>query len=135
MKVSPKADRTQMPITGQPLELILKEPELHSLKNGSDLYVIREGKDEVTRIDLVVKAGSAYQEKMLVASGVSKLIKEGTQKLTSKQIADSLDFHGAYFEANISKDNAVFSLFTLSKYVKELFPLICFSKLYSLKGK
>ncbi len=116
-------NRTQQPRIASPLELGLQEPEQLVLQNGSSAYLIKQGKDEVCRIDFVVKAGSAYQEKMLVASGVSKLLKEGTSTLNSKQIADTLDFHGAYFESSISKDSAVFSLFTLSKHLDALLPL------------
>lgn len=118
-------DRIQIPTAGQPIQLKLKEPEHIRLQNGSSVYLIREGVDEVSRVDLVLDAGTAQQEKMLVASGVCQLLKEGTHSHSSREIADKLDYYGAYFECSTNKDNTVLTLYTLSKHIKELFPLFC----------
>jgi len=104
-------------------DLYLQNPEKICLDNGLDLYLIESGLEEVVRIDLVVKAGSAFQKKKLCATFTNDLLKEGTNNLSSDKIAHQIDFYGAYLSTSTSKDNAVVTLFAVTKHLKRLLPL------------
>ncbi len=117
-------NRKEIPPNQQFGNLNIKEPEKSILKNGLDVYFIESGIEEVCRVDIVVGAGSSFQQKSLCASFTNSLLKEGTNKLNSNQIAEKLDFHGAYLSSSISKDKAIITLFSLSKHLSKLLPML-----------
>jgi len=117
-------DRNKIPNLGKPTQLELKEPECITLENGVDAFIIDSGDEAVTRVDLVIQAGSVHQEKKLVADSVSHLLREGTKSFNSKQLAEKLDYFGAYFDVNASKDTTTLTLFSLTRHLPELLPVI-----------
>ncbi len=117
-------NRQQIPALGKPDRLNLKEPDCLTLENGVELFVINAGNEPVTRIDLVLQAGSVHQHKKLVSGSVGSLLKEGTSSLTALQIAEELDYHGAYFDVNASKDTTTVTLFSLTRHLTKLVPLL-----------
>ncbi len=117
-------DRNKIPTLGKPTHLDLKNPECLVLENGVETFFIDAGDEEVTRVDLVIEAGSAQQTKKMVADSVSNLLREGTKNFNSKQLAEKLDYFGAYFDVNTSKDNTILTLFSLTKHLPELLPVM-----------
>jgi predicted Zn-dependent peptidase len=117
-------DRNKIPPHGKPIDLVLEEPGRETLDNGMDVYLIHAGNEEVIRLDIVVEAGSVYQQKKLTASSVGKLLKEGTKKYSSSEIAGIIDFCGAYLDVAVTKDSAIITLYTLSKYLEQLIPVV-----------
>lgn len=117
-------DRTKMPPYGKPFRLKLECPESVALDNGMEAFVIRAGEEPVTRLDVVIKAGSAFQKKKLVAGTVGKMLREGTKKYSSNDIAGILDSRGAYLDTNVNKDSAIVTLYALNKYLDDLIPLV-----------
>lgn len=117
-------DRINKPAHGKPILLELNEPEMIKLDNSLETYLIRAGNEDVTRIDISIQAGAAFQDKKMVANSTGKLLLEGTKNLSSSFIAEKLDFFGAYLEININADNAVISLYSLTKHLNEMLPLL-----------
>jgi predicted Zn-dependent peptidase len=99
-------------------------PEKITLDNGISAYLIPDESQEVTRLDLIFNAGISYQDKKLQASAVSDLLADGTRHNSSYQIAEKLDFHGAYADYFMTKDTAGITLFGLTKYYDRLLPLM-----------
>lgn len=117
-------DRINKPAHGKPTFLEVSEPEMLLLDNGLQTYLIRAGQEDVTRIDISILAGAAFQNKKLVANSAGKLLLEGTTNLSSSFIAEKLDFYGAFLEISINADNAVLSLYSLTKHLNEMLPLL-----------
>ncbi len=117
-------NRIIKPSHGKPVHLAMKEPELSVLDNGIEAYCIDAGEEEVSRIDIIINAGSAYQDKKLVATSTGKLLKEGTKNLSSIDIAEKIDKRGAYLDIGVTKDSSVITLYSLNKHLSELLPLI-----------
>jgi len=117
-------DRTVMPHPAGFEMLNLTTPEKITLDNGISAYLIPDESQEVTRLDLVFNAGTSYQDKKLQASAVSDLLADGTRRHSSYQIAEKLDFHGAYADYFITKDTAGITLYGLTKYYDHLLPLM-----------
>jgi len=122
MTITP--DRTKMPPLGEVTALNLSEPRQITLPNKMESYVIKAGAEEITRIDVVFEAGSAYQNKRLVAGSTNNLLKEGTSSKSSAAIAGILDYYGAYLHTQVSKDTASVTLYALSKHLGRLLPLL-----------
>jgi predicted Zn-dependent peptidase len=120
----PQPDRTKMPPLGKNQVFHLNEPDTITLSNNIETSIIRAGTENITRIDMVFKAGSACQNKRLVASTTNNLLKEGTSQKSSSAIAGILDYYGAYLHTQINKDTASVTLYALSKHLNELLPLM-----------
>jgi predicted Zn-dependent peptidase len=117
-------NRRLMPEHGKSVLLAIDDPVEIKLDNGMAAYLIEAGEEEVTRIDFIVKAGSAYQDKSLVAGNVCKLLKEGTKNYSSAQIANLFDYFGSYLSTSISKDKATITLYSLTKHLERLLPVV-----------
>ena len=117
-------DRTKMPQPAGFEKLNIADPEKIILDNGLAAYIIPEENQEVTRLDMVFDAGTSFQDTKLQAAAVNNLLSEGTQSHTSVQIAEILDFHGAYTDYFLTKDTAGITLYGLTKYYDRLLPLM-----------
>ena len=87
------------------------------LSNEIPIYSFKSGTQEITRIEFVFKAGNYFQKAPLYANTTNRLLNEGTNKYNSKQIADIIDFYGAYLELEVDNDNAYITLYSLNKYL------------------
>lgn len=94
----------------------------YKLPNGIPVSLMEAGSQDVTRIDWVFPAGSIQAGVPLLASTVANLIFEGTTTRTSAQISETLDFYGAYLNAQTYHHNSVITLFCLTR---DLPVLIC----------
>ena len=102
----------------------LIEPEKTILDNSIPLYSINSGTQDVLKIDLSFEAGMWYQSKPLIAGTVNEMLSEGTTSMSSMEIAEKLDYFGAFIQANPSKDFAGVTLFTLKKYLPETISIL-----------
>ncbi len=117
-------NRKRMPNPGKMAQVELTNPETIVLSNGIEANIIRAGSEPITRIDIVFEAGSAYQNKKLVAGSTNNLLKEGTTGKSSAVIAEMLDYYGAYLNTQINKDTASVTLYALTKHLQKLLPLL-----------
>ncbi|VAW26807.1 Zinc protease [hydrothermal vent metagenome] len=117
-------DRTTMPQPDGFETLHITAPEKITLDNGIPAYLIPDKNQEVTRLDVVFNAGTSFQDEKLQASAVNDLLAEGTSRYSSYQIAEILDFHGAYTDYFLTKDTGGITLYSLTKYYDRLLPLM-----------
>lgn len=101
-----------------------QKPQKFNLSNGTPVYLINSGTQEVLKIELIFDAGSVYQSTPLVAGFTNAMLNEGTSRLSAEQIAEKFDFHGAFTQYNSDKDQASVSLFTLCKFLGETLSLL-----------
>lgn len=95
-----------------------------SLKNKIPVYSIHAGTQELIKIEFLFSAGM-YQQKMpLQAATVNAMMEEGTSKMNAAQIADAVDYYGAFFEVGVSQDSASVVLYTLNKHLKATLPVV-----------
>ncbi len=96
--MSSTLDRTIAPPRKPTETFNIQEPKTIQLSNGLRMDLINAGSQELCRIELIFKAGSKYQQKALVANICNQLLKEGTKNKTSLQIAETIDFYGAFYD-------------------------------------
>lgn len=119
-----KIDRAKAPASKE-IELIeLPNPAKVVLDNGIPLYTIHSGKQEIIKLDIYIKAGTAYQPKKLVAASTNKMLKEGTKNYSSEDISRIFDHYGVVYESTPEKDYSHLSFYVLNKYFHEILPII-----------
>lgn len=94
------------------------------LKNSVPLYVIQAGSQPVIRLDITFNAGSWYQSTPLAASSVAAMLTEGTTRNNGKEIAEKLDYHGAYLNTSANRDNAFVTAYFLERHKNTIIPML-----------
>ena len=117
-------DRTLPPLL-RPLEAFeILRPERFEMKNGIQLNVIRAGSQEVVRLDLLIGGGQWHQTQALQALFTNRMLREGTPTMTSAQIAEKLDYYGAWLDLSSSVNCGFVTLYSLNKYFPRTLAII-----------
>lgn len=101
-----------------------QRPECLVMPNGVPLQILRSDNAEAVRIDIVIQAGQWKQEKLLQALFTNRLLREGTIHDTSFQLAEKLDYYGAWLELSVSMHHSFLTLYTLRRFVHETCALL-----------
>ena len=117
-------DRTTPPSIRPLGEFSLTRPERRKMKNGIPLNIIRAGSQEVVRFDVLIGAGQWHQTQALQAMFANRMLREGTTSLTSAQIAEKLDYYGAWLELSSSPNCGFITLYSLNKYFPKTLAII-----------
>lgn len=97
-------------------KVFIPNVESATLENGRRVFYLHDDKSQVFKIDLVIKAGSWYASDYTVVPLTLKLLNEGTQSKTAKELADTFDSYGSFIEFVPGFDHCVVSLYGLTKY-------------------
>ena len=117
-------NRTQAPAIITSDTITIPKSEKVLLDNGLPVYVIAAGEQPVVKLDFVFEAGKWYEPKNLLADFVNRMMREGVHGKTAKEVADILEFYGCNFESNVSFNTAGFQLYSLSKHLHQVLPLV-----------
>ncbi|MDR1122263.1 MAG: insulinase family protein [Dysgonamonadaceae bacterium] len=117
-------DRSIPPPFRQISQIPIRSTETYTLTNGVPVYYLNSGEQDVCRVDIMIGAGRWLQPKALVSGFTSQLLKEGAGKLNAKQMAEQLDFYGAWLQLSDNYHYTYLTLFTLNKYFKETVELL-----------
>jgi zinc protease len=117
-------DRKKSPAfnTVEKIEIIKASEQ--RLRNNIPVYSINAGTQELIKIEFLFSAGMYQQEIPLQAATVNTMLEEGTSKLNAAQIADRVDYYGAFLETGVSQDSASVVLYTLNKHLKSTLPVV-----------
>jgi len=94
------------------------------LKNNIPVYHINAGTQDLVKIELLFPAGMWQQPSPLVGSGASAMLQEGTSKRSSKEIAETVDYYGAFLETNITHDFASVGIYSMNKHLASVLPVV-----------
>ncbi len=95
------------------------------IQEGCVLYTIPATHElDLVKVEIVVNRGRVDEQKKLSSRFCARMLKEGTQSKNQDDINDIFDFYGANFHAQYHLDYASFSLVCLTKYCRELLPLV-----------
>ncbi|MFU1856446.1 M16 family metallopeptidase [Sphingobacterium sp. NGMCC 1.201703] len=119
-------DRTKAPEFREIGHISLKEPVKKQFANGLPVYIFHSPEQELVRIEWIFenKYLDGQIENPLLNSALSALLKEGTMSMSSAEIADKVDFYGAFLVPEYSFDVTSLSLYTLNRHSKVLLPLV-----------
>ena len=97
---------------------------VRTLSNGIPCYCIGNTQIKLLRMDIRIKAGSYFQTQTSVARACIKLLTEGTEKHSSEEISEIIDYSGCYFESRSERDFAVISIYFPATSAQKIFPLL-----------
>lgn len=119
-------NRTLPPPVHDAVDFSFALPPCHKeiLDNQIPLYWLSAGTQDVVQIDWVFKAGLWEESQPAVARAAAALLKNGTKKHSSAELNESLEFYGATLKINANNDYTFVSLYTLTKHLPVLLPVI-----------
>ncbi|GGH02413.1 M16 family metallopeptidase [Pedobacter zeae] len=117
-------NRQQPPDFKQVSTINFIQPEKKVLDNGVPVFTIYSGEQDLVRIEFIFENVNWKLEKPLQAIAVNSLINNGTIKLTAKEIAEQIDFYGAFFQTEYVQDQSLVTLYTLNKHLHSVLPIV-----------
>lgn len=117
-------NRTIAPAFKQVSDINFIQPSSKKLANGLPVYILNAGEQELVRIEFIFENGNWSEQKPLQAVAVNGLINSGTTALTAKQIADGVDYYGAFLQTEYSADFTTITLYTLTKHLSSVLPIL-----------
>jgi zinc protease len=102
----------------------LLRPAHQALNNGCNIFCFNSGDQDLVRIEWVFGNQRFNPEKPLLNIAVNSMLTEGTSKLTTAQIADKVDFYGAFLQVDYGYDNSVVTLYSLNKHLQHTLPVV-----------
>ncbi len=119
-------DRRTPPPVHDALEFQYALPPIHreALSNGLPLYWLSAGVQDVVEIDWVFPAGVWWEPKPAVAHATAGLLKNGTARRSAQAVHDAVEGLGATLKVAAGDDWATVTLYTLTKHLPVLLPLV-----------
>ncbi|WPU96823.1 pitrilysin family protein [Mucilaginibacter sabulilitoris] len=102
----------------------LIRPEHTKLDNGCNVFCFNSGDQELVRIEWIFSNLRFDAAKPLLNMAVNTMLTEGTRTLTAAQIADKIDFYGAFLQVDYGYENSQVTLYSLNKHLHHILPVI-----------
>nr|WP_319401941.1 pitrilysin family protein [uncultured Carboxylicivirga sp.] len=94
------------------------------LNNGIMVHLLEAGSQEVAKIDFIFPAGSIQAAKPGLASTTSQAMTEGSEKYTASEIAEKIDFYGAYMGQQTVFHHSILTLISLSHFLPQTLEIL-----------
>ncbi|MBN4081800.1 insulinase family protein [bacterium AH-315-C07] len=94
------------------------------LDNGIPIYSIRAGNQDIVKIEFIFNAGNWFETDRIIALATSDIINDGTHSRSKKELAELIDYHGAFLELSSGHDEAFVSLYSLTRNLKQILPIV-----------
>lgn len=105
-------------------DLTFVHPESIGYTNGLRAFVFQAPELDLIKFEFVFDNVFDSAENPLLNTVLCSMLKEGTKTYTSAEIAEHIDFYGAYLMPEYSFDHTALTLYTMHKYVNNVLPLI-----------
>lgn len=117
-------NRTLAPESKHVDDIHFIEPLKQQLDNGIPVFTVNAGKQELVRIEFIFENVNWNPSKPLEAISTSHLISNGTPELTAREIADKVDYYGAFLQTEYGADQSTVKLYTLNKHLASVLPIL-----------
>src|SRR3546814_16991369 len=102
----------------------LIKPKHLTFSNGLQVFIFDAGDQELVRIEWIVGNVFAAEDRALLNTCVCDMLLEGTSTHSSAQLAEQVDFNGAFLVPSFGYDQSSLTLFSLNKHLPSLSPLV-----------
>ncbi len=117
-------NRSQAPAFKQVTDINFITPMAQKLDNGLSVYSVNAGLQDLVRIEFIFNNVNWDVTKPLQAVTVNSLINNGTKTLSAKQIAEKVDYYGAFLQTEYGADHTVIILYSLNKHLASVLPIV-----------
>jgi len=119
-----KLERTIAPDFKAVGHIKLIRPERVDMGNGCKLFCFNSSDQDLVRIEWIFGNLRFDPAKPLLNVAVNTMLAEGTSKLSASQIADQIDFYGAFLQVDYGYDHSQVVLYTLTRHLAATLPVM-----------
>lgn len=116
-------DRKKGPRIQSEFDLELRGVAQQELANGLVAYEINSGTQNIIKVQLVFKVGRIHEQKRAVARAALSLIREGSTRHTSEELAEIYDYYGAVVKTTAGMETSSVSLVVVERYFQDVWPI------------
>jgi len=113
-------NRIQPPSINPISSIKLQEPIVDSTRNGIPVYIFNYDKNDALRFEIVFYSGKWEESHPSVSYFTAKMLMEGTSKFSASEIAEKLEYYGAFIELTSGYDFTTLSAYCLNYYIPKL---------------
>ena len=95
-----------------------------NLKNGTSVFLIDAGTEDIMRIEFVFRAGMVQEYLPLLATSVNMMLTEGSEKYTSEELNSIIDYFGIFLNLTVERDSAGLIVCFLNKHLEKALELV-----------
>ncbi len=117
-------DRTLAPAFGQVEDIELLKAKPIVLGNGLKVFSIKGGEQDLVRIEFIFENIAYNASKPLQSYATNTMLNDGTSELSSSDIADKIDYYGAFLQTDFSNDQSSVTLYSLNKHLSATLPIV-----------
>lgn len=101
----------------------MTRPHTVILDNAIPVYVFNLGDQPVSRVDVIIEGGRCDGDGQTVSELLSAILREGSATMSAREIAEKLDFYGAWLGSNASAHNITLSLYAVNRHFDDALPI------------
>jgi zinc protease len=117
-------DRSKRPPIAKIEQVNMPDAQHLVLPNGIPVYFKHEPSTEILKFEYIHRAGRTSESHRQISRATASLLKEGTLKHSSAQLAEAIDFYGSSVKSSSNMDFAYSSLYTMRRHFGDVIPYI-----------
>ena len=117
-------DRTVAPAFGQVENIELIKAKSIVLDNGLKVFSVNGGDQDLVRIEFIFENIAYDTSKPLQSYAANTILNDGTRELSASEIADKIDYYGAFLQTDFSNDQSTVTLYSLNKHLTATLPVV-----------
>jgi predicted Zn-dependent peptidase len=96
--------------------IVLRGIESRHVADRVPLYMVTGGNEPVFRLELMFRAGKFYETERHAASATAAILTEGTDTMSARDLAESLEYYGATVRSYSTPDTISVSVHAMTKF-------------------
>lgn len=116
-------DRSTPPPFSELTDIKLDVPTPITLSNGMKMWVVGDGEDEINKISIYMTGGAFHESRIMQATSCSLAVFNGNKNMNYNEIAEAIDFYGAWRAALVHDNCTGFSLSSLNENFDKTLPI------------
>lgn len=101
----------------------LKVPDPIILSNGMKMWIASNGEEEINKLSIYMTGGAFQESRPTQATACSIAVFNGNNKMSYSQIAEAIDFYGAWRAAQVYDNCTAFSISSLNDNFDKTLPI------------
>ena len=116
-------DRKKGPAITTDFDLELRGIRQSQLPNGLPVHEFNSGTQNIIKVALVYRTGRIHERRRATAKAALSLIREGSTRHSSEELAEVYDYYGAVVKTSVTMETCSVSLVVVERYFAEVWPI------------
>ena len=116
-------DRSTPPPVSDFRDISLNVPEPITLANGMKMWLAGNGEDEINKLTIYMTGGGFQEKCPMQATACSMSVFNGNKNMTYSEIAEAIDYHGAWRALQVYDNCTAFALSSLNENFDKTLPI------------